>query len=219
MQSSCSHRYYNCYGMLNEGLRRREHPLIRAKRLEELVWGEVKTMLENPGLIVAGIESLNSQADGGGLAEEISRAERNLRKVQTEEDRAIRLYVSGKIAEAQLDHQRKFITERLETLREKLNGHRARESAQAEKRALGEHVVEWARRAGDRLDGLPQEKLREVLRLLLDGATIDEHNRVNLTLAIPTEDVVSIARLEPITRSTPCGGHPGGLGASGRSAR
>ena len=32
-----------------------------------------------------------------------------------------------------------------------------------------------------------------MLRLLLDGATIDRSNNVDLTLAIPTEDVVSIA--------------------------
>ena len=56
------HRYYNCYGMLNEGVKCREHPYIRAEQLEGLVWGEVKKVLENPGLIVAGIEALNSQA-------------------------------------------------------------------------------------------------------------------------------------------------------------
>ena len=77
----------------------RKHPFIRAERLEEVVWGEVKNVLENPGLIVAGIESLDSQADGGGLAEEIGKVERDLQRVQMEEDRAIRLYVSGKITE------------------------------------------------------------------------------------------------------------------------
>ena len=104
-------------------------------------------MLENPGLIVAGIEALNAQANGGGLAEEIVSAERDLQKVQMEEDRAIRLYVSGKITEKQLDHQRRFITERLEALRKVLDDHRARESAEAEKRMVMEHVVEWARQA------------------------------------------------------------------------
>ena len=44
-----------------------------------------------------------------------------------EEDRAIRLFVSGKITEAQLDHQRRFITERLESARARLDDYRARE--------------------------------------------------------------------------------------------
>ena len=149
-------------------------------------------MLENPGVIVAGIEAMDSRADNGELVEEIAIAERELHKVQMEEDRAIRLYVSGKITEKQLDHQRKFITERLETLRLKLDDYRAREMAEAEKRALGEHIVEWAHRVRGRLDDLGDEERREVLRLILDGATIDRSNNVDLTLAIPTEDVVSI---------------------------
>ncbi len=153
-------------------------------------------MLESPGLIVAGIEALATQAEGGGSAEEIAKAERELQSVQMEEDRAIRLYVLGKITEKQLDHQRRFITERLKTLRKALDDYRARESAQAEKRVLGEHIVEWARRAGDRLDDLSDKGRREVLHLLLDGATIDRDNKVNLTLAIPIEDVVSIVGLE-----------------------
>ena len=186
-------RYYRCYGMEHEGAECRERPYIRAERLEALVWGEVKKVLENPGVIVAGIEAMDSRADDGELVGEIAIAERDLQKVQMEEDRAIRLYVSGKITEKQLDRQRKFITERLETLRLKLDDYRAREMAEAEKRALGEHIVEWAHRVRGRLDELSEKDRREVLRLILDGATIDRSNNVDLTLAIPTEDVVSIA--------------------------
>ncbi len=189
-------RYYRCYGMENEGVQCRERPNIRAERLEALVWGEVKKVLENPALIVGGIEAMDSRADNGELVEEIAIAERELHKVQMEEDRAIRLYVSGKITEKQLDRQRKFITERLEALRVKLDDYRAREMAEEEKRALGEHIVEWAHRLRGRLDDLSDKERREVLRLILDGATIDGRNNVDLTLSIPTEDVVSIAGQE-----------------------
>ena len=79
-----------------------------------------------------------------------------------------------------------------------------------EKRALAEHIIEWARRAGDRLDGLSDKGRREVLELLLDGATIDRHNNVKLTLAIPTEDVVSIAEQEPTIASTVRNDRPSG---------
>ena len=191
-------RYYKCYGVQHFRTACRKHTMIRAERLEGLVWGEVKKVMQNPDLIVACIEALDSQ-EGEGLDKQIYRTERELEKVQFEEDRAIRLYVSGKITETQLDRQRKFITERLETLREKLAGYQARETAEMEKRMLGEHVVEWASRLGDGLDDLPQEKRREALRLLLDEVTIDGENNVNLTLAIPTEELVSID--SPISRS------------------
>ena len=123
-------RYYKCYGYQTLRLRCREKPMIRAERLEELVWDEssVKRVLQNPDLIVAGIEALNGSEDGG-MDEERARLERDLQRVQLEEDRAIRLYVTGKISEEQLDHQRRFITERLESLQAKLEDCRAAESA------------------------------------------------------------------------------------------
>ena len=188
-------RYYKCYGYQTLRLRCRERPMIRAERLEGLVWDEVKRVLANPDLIVAGIEALNS--DDGGPDEERARLERDLQRVQLEEDRAIRLYVTGKITEEQLDHQRRFITERLERLRAELDDSRAAEPARAEQRLLLEGVAKWAQRAGDSLDDLPDEERREVLRLLLDGATIDGENNVTLTLAIPTQEFVSIETPAP----------------------
>ena len=106
-------RHYHCYGMQRERLRCRERPYIRADRLEELVWREVKKVVHNPDLILEGIESLDTQEDGG-LTKRIACAEHEVRGVQMEEDRAIGLYVSGEITEDQLDHQRKLILECLE---------------------------------------------------------------------------------------------------------
>ena len=198
-------RYYQCYGSKKpHRLRCREHPMIRAERLEDLVWGEVRRVLEHPDLIVAGLAALDGEADGDAAAD-VAHAERELAGVQAEEDRAIRLYVMEKITEQQLDHQRRFIGERLERLRARLDEYRARESAAANQRLAAERVVEWTQRVGDGLDDLPDEERRELLNLLLDEATIDGQNNVTLTLAIPADgegDVVSIA--EQGTRSTGC---------------
>ena len=51
-------------------------------------------------------------------------------------DRAIKLYVSGKITEDRLDHQRKHITERPETLRARPDEYRSQHTALVEKRNL-----------------------------------------------------------------------------------
>ena len=93
-----------------------ERPYIRAEQLEEPIWSEVKRVLQSPALIVAGVATLDSQ-EGGGMEEEIAQVERDLRSIQMGEDRATRLFVSGKITEAQLDLQRRFITERFESAR------------------------------------------------------------------------------------------------------
>ena len=180
-------RYYKCNGMQSLRLRCRERHYIRAERLEEPIWSEVKRVLQNPDLIVAGIDALDSQ-EGGGLEEEIAQAERDLRSIQMEEDRAIRLFVSGKITEPQLDHQRRFITERLESARAKLDDYRAREASGTEKRRLMETVLTWARNVGQGLDELTDEQRKEILQMVLEQVVIDRDNNVDITLAIPIDE-------------------------------
>ena len=189
-------RYYMCNGMQSMRLRCRERPYIRAERLEEPIWSEVKRVIQNPDLIVAGIDTLDSP-EGGELEEEIAQAERDLRSIQMEEDRAIRLFVSGKITEAQLDHQRKFITERLESARAKLDTVPGSPEApirgvamclRPEKRRLMEAVLAWAREVGQGLDELTPEQRKEILQMIVEQVVIDRDNNVDITLAIPIDD-------------------------------
>ena len=204
-EAATPRRYYHCHG-LSRRLRCRERPYIRAERLEDLVWGEVKRVLQNPALIVAGIDALGDRE--GSFAEEIAKTERELRSVQIEEDRAIRLYVSGKITEEQLDLQRKFITERLESLRAKVDDYRVREAGGARKRELTETVLAWASNVGEGLDDLSPEQRKEVLRMVVEEVTVDRGNNLDITLAIPIEEEgesVAIA-----SQPSPKGGEAGG---------
>ena len=180
-------RYYLCNGQHSMRLRCRERPSIRAERLEEPIWGEVKRVIQNPGLIVAGIDTFDAQG-GGSLEDEIAQAQRHLRSIQMEEDRAIRLFVSAKITEAQLDLQRKFITERLESARAKLDDYLARESSGAEKRRLMETVLAWARNVGQGIDELTDEERKEILQIIVEKVVIDSENNVDITLIIPIDD-------------------------------
>ena len=180
-------RYYMCNGMQSMRLRCREKPYIRAEQLEEPIWSEVKRVLQNPDLIVAGIADLDSQ-DGLGMEEEIAQAERDLRSIQMEEDRAIRLFVSGKITEAQLDLQRRFITERLESARAKLDDYLVQETSGAEKRRLMEEVLAWAREFGQGLDEVTPEERHDYLQMLVEEVIIDRDNNVDITLALPIDD-------------------------------
>ena len=180
-------RYYMCNGTLSLRLRCRERSHIRAERLEEPIWREVKRVIQNPDLIVAGIDAIDSQKSVG-LEEEIAQAERDLRSIQMEEDRAIRLFVSGKITEAQLDLQRRFITERLESAKAKLDDYRAQEASGAEKRRLMETILTWARNVGQGIDELTDEERKEILRMVVEEVVIDRDNNVDITLAIPIDN-------------------------------
>ena len=122
------------------------------------------------------------------MEEEIAQAERDLRGIQMEEDRAIRLFMSGKITEAQLDLQRRFITERLESARAKLDDYRARDASGAEKRRLVEDVLAWARNVGKGLDDLTPEQRHEILQMIVEEVVIDRDNTVDITLVVPVDD-------------------------------
>ena len=180
-------RYYKCNGMQSMRLLCRERPYIRAEQLEEPIWSEVKRVIQNPDVIVDCIDTSHTQGSES-LEEEIAQAERDLRSIQMEEDRAIRLFVSGKITEAQLDLQRRFITERLESARAKLDDYRAHETSGAEKRRLMETILAWAREVGQDLDELTNERRMEILQMIVEEEVIDRDNNVNITLAIPIDD-------------------------------
>ena len=145
-----------------------------------------EAVIKNPDLIVTGIDTLDSR-ESGGLEEQIAQAERDMRSIQTREDRAITLSVSGKITEAQLDYQRKFITERLERVRAVLDGCRARSASGAENLRLKEAVLAWAREVGQGLDEMTPEQRKEFLQMVVEEVIVDRNDIVVITLGIPIE--------------------------------
>ena len=161
-------RYYQCYGMQRKLTRCRKHPFIRAERLEDMVWNEVTKVVQDPEVIVTGMDTLRVGQDSN-LEEEIAQAERDLRAVQLEEDRAIRLYVSEKITEAQLDRQRQVITERLEHFRVRLENRRAHKAVATHNHVLAGHIEDWARTVDQNLEGLGTDERKDVLKFLLDS--------------------------------------------------
>ena len=77
---------------------------------------------------------------------------------------------------------------------------RSQQAALDEKRILMGNIVEWAAKMGGSLDDLSDKGRREVLELLLDGVTIDRENNLQITLAVPMDEFVSI---EPPVSDSP----------------
>ena len=188
-------RYYRCYGG-KQSLRCRERPYIRAERLEELVWGEVRDVLRNPELIVAGIESMQSP-DANGVIEEIASLERGQKRVRQQEERAIDLFVTGRVTESQFERQRGLVTERLKDLEAKLNECRSRQEVEADRREAMESILGWAEEMGAGVDDITPDQQRKILLGVVESITIDRHNDVNITLAISVDDPLSDEAASP----------------------
>ena len=74
----------------------------------------------------------------------MEQVERELGQVQGEDDRAVRLHVSGKISETQLDRQRKFILDKSQKLQAELEEYRSLEAAAAQAEGLRRTVLQWS---------------------------------------------------------------------------
>jgi site-specific DNA recombinase len=196
-------RYYKCQGMHSHGLQCHERPYLKADALEELVWCEVASVLKKPDIILRGLQEQSVGQDDTALDIEIARTEREVRAMQTEEDRAIRLHVAGKITEAQLDRQQKFITERLEQVQSKLDRLRANQRAVQQRKCIAEGVIMWAKEVETGLDALTPEERQKVLRLVLDRVGINREGKVRIGLAIPVPEFVS-----DVSQQTSCWWRP-----------
>ena len=186
-------KYYACNGATLYGLRCRPKPYIRADRLERIVWGEVADSLADPDSFVDTLLSMNDTDSASAPAEEIGRAEVDLRKITAEEDRIIRLYAMDKLTETQLDRQRRFITERREAAEERLAGLRAQFQTVQDRDIGLDSVREWVGRIGDRLADLDDEGRREVLRLVLEDVIVGGDDTLRLNFVLPVDEPFSVA--------------------------
>ena len=182
-------RFYKCVGSTHHGTKCRPHPYIHADELEQTVWSEVKAVLQQPARIIEALSGLSEQADNGA---ELKDAEKQVRTITAEEDRLIRLYVAGRITDKQLDHQRKFIDERLEMAREALDAARGRSEAARQAREMVGGIIAWSTRVADGLDTLTDSEKHDLLGLVLDRVTVDGENTVTLTLGIDPSPVSTV---------------------------
>ena len=84
--------------------------------------------------------------------------------------------------------QRRFITERLESARAKLDEYRAQKGSGAQKRRLVEEVLAWAREFGQGLEKQTLEQCLEFLQMIVEQVVIDRDSNVDITLTIPIND-------------------------------
>lgn len=175
-------RYYRCSGKGDALPRCRERLYISAEQLEDLVWAEVMRIVQGPEFIKAAIDSVMHSEDGQ-QKERLAQADRELQAVEAQNNRAVTLYVNGKISEEQLDDQRGFIAERMEPLRAK----RDECLGQVAAAAKAYDISRCTEQVMERLETLSLEERKRVMVLLLDHLTIDGQNGVSITLAVPVK--------------------------------
>ncbi len=167
---------------------------VRADGLESVVWTELVKILESPELVVNGLMPGVEGPDRDQLDKYLSQAESDLRKIESEEDRLIRLLVSAKITEAQFDRQRKFITERLEAAKQAVDAARGRLQTTESVSDIEDAVNIWTSRLKQGIDSLTELERQKLVRLMLHRVKIDRAGSITLVLTIPVGDLIAFEK-------------------------
>ncbi len=183
-------RYYRCYGMQQRRTNCREPKFIRAELLEDLIWEEVAEVLRQPERITNSLGNV-IEANGGDLDKEITAAQLKVKESRKEDERAVSLFVTGRIDQDQLDRQRGVIAAKLQHRTKRLEDLQGREATAQNRVCQSEDIGLWAKKVSQGLEKLSFGQRKEILEQLVEGATIDGDNKVTITLAIPADLVVA----------------------------
>lgn len=113
------YRYYICRGTYSTAIRNKicNAHYIKADTIEEIVWDEVRKVLENPGVVFAEIErqAQEQSNSGGNLNREITKLRRKVRSYDIQQKRLVSLFRHGEFSEDFiLDEMNRLNTERQE---------------------------------------------------------------------------------------------------------
>jgi site-specific DNA recombinase len=176
--------YYNCRGRLSAYQDKRKEepgcPSVQARWLEELVWGDVRRYLHDPGEV---LERVREQRDGGRRSEELEARRDSLAKrlaaKQAEKDRYIRLYARGEVLdEEELATYLADVANQAENLKLLISSTEADLARAEEDREVAASTEAWLLALRENLREVEAEtpeafdKRRELVKLLVDGILV-----------------------------------------------
>jgi site-specific DNA recombinase len=162
-------------------------PNMSAPWLEDLVWRDVRTFLENPGET---LERVREQLAGDDRATEELEARladltKRLAAKQSEKDRYVRLYAQGHISEEELETYLLDLKHQIDNLRLLIESAQADLSRSAEKELAAKNTEAWLLTLRNRIVEVEEdtdeafEKRRELAKLLVERIDVgrDENGR------------------------------------------
>ena len=161
-------RYYQCWRATTKAEvdRRCYSKMIRADKLEPLVWEEIKKVLLNPQLILAEVEERIQSNNPKSIDKEIEVIEKKLAQLDLEERRLIRLYGKHIVTEKTLaDEVDRVKTERGSWV-EELRTLEARKRAWLTMKKQALTLEDYCRRASRNIERFTFDEKRRVLEAL-----------------------------------------------------
>ncbi len=197
-----SSHYYSCLRTTSGFLKqeRCSQRRIRADVLDELVWEEVSTKLQDPALVLEAYQDRRTQrrnpAEQGGLSEKDEKLKEQIRLVNRELSRLLDAYQYGALELPELQKRRQLINSKLEVLNREQELSRKVAAERKKEIDIKASLQKFSALVSSNLKRISFENKQKLLRMVLDKIVVndwrvDVHYNIPLPKPAPTPDKVS----------------------------
>src|SRR6266508_3362904 len=170
---------------------------IRADVLDELVWDEVSTRLQDPGLILEAHQTHKTQrrdsADEDGSSEKDQRLQAQIKLANRELSRLLDAYQCGALELPELQKRRQLVNSKLEMLNREQELLRKMSAEQKKETDIKASLAEFAALVSTSLKRISFENKQKLLRMVVDKVVVndwrvDVHYNIPLPKPTPTPE-------------------------------
>ncbi len=182
--------YYRCFGSdayRFEGIRKCNCRPVRQDYLDKLVWDQVISLLEDPGLIQAEIEKRAEETKKASpIVHQKKTIEKQITKLNQSMDKLLDAYQEGLIPIAQLRKRMPELQKRLNTTAKDFEALKTHELALDQRIQLLD-VQSFTKQLDRNIDHLDIKEKREILRLLVKEVVVGD-NIIDIKHSIPIKE-------------------------------
>jgi site-specific DNA recombinase len=187
-RSKGKRHYYRCIGAdayrLN-GATKCGNPAVRGDRLEQLVWHQVRALLEDPSRVADEFRRRVGQVrDGVGPPEQVVRLDRQVMALRRGIDRLIDCYAGGFIEKAEFEPRIAGLKLRLSQLQEQQQAAVETANAERELSLVISRLEDFSAKISQGLDRLDWHGTRQIIHTIVRRIEID-HDSVEVVFRVP----------------------------------
>ena len=177
-----SNHYYGCLRTTSGFLKqeRCSQRRIRADVLDELVWDEVSTRLQDPTLVLEAHQTHQTQrrdsADEDGSSEKDQRLQAQIKLANRELSRLLDAYQGGALELPELQKRRQLVNSKLEMLNREQELLRKMAAEQKKETDIKASLAEFAALVSTSLKRISFENKQKLLRMVLDRVVVNDWN-------------------------------------------
>jgi site-specific DNA recombinase len=182
-------KYYRCLG--SDGYRHLKNPPcgcrpIRVEDLDELVWGQVTSLLEKPELIRAEMERRRTESlKSDPLEQRRGQLVQELKRLEQQTDKLLDAYQEGLVSLGQLRHRMPELRRKQQTAEQELENARW-QALMAERTAqLQQSLESFVARLRQSAQCLSIPERQKVVRLLIKEIIVEVDNRITIRHCLP----------------------------------